>query len=170
MNWDVLATCAEIVGAFGVIASLVFLAVETRKNTTTMKASLSNDVLTASAELNDVIMANPELREAASKSLNPNSAVDDFSTAEKDTVIYLARATLMRYEGVYMLYKQGLVERSVWDSRRALAAGLIQLPIWSEYWKMDKDIGLYTEEFVEAVSNADAAEFKTPISALEPNQ
>ena len=165
MNWEALATCAEIVGAIGVIASLLFLGIETRKNTLTMRASLSNSVLTASAELNDVIMANPDLRQVASKATNPNLTVGDFNPPEKDAVIYLARATMMRYEGVYVLYKQGLVEKSVWESRQALAAGLVQIPIWREYWEIDRGIGLYTEEFVAAVNSAAAARFHPPLSA-----
>ena len=165
MNIATATLVAEIVGATGVIASLLFLALETRKSTLTMRASLSNDVLTATAELNDVLLADPELRRVTSKATDPSMSLDDFSLEEKDAVIYLGRALFMRFEGIYMLYKQGLVELLVWESRRGIAAGLIKLPIWKEYWETEQKIGMFTKEFVAAMNSGVASEFPPPISA-----
>ena len=112
-----------------------------------------------------MLLADPELRRVTSKATDPSMSLDDFSLEEKDAVIYLGRALFMRFEGIYMLYKQGLVEPPVWESRRSIAAGLIQLPIWKEYWETEQKIGMFTKEFVAAMNSGVASEFPPPISA-----
>ncbi len=39
MNWDAIGAIAELLGAIGVIGSLVYLATQIRQNTTTVRAS-----------------------------------------------------------------------------------------------------------------------------------
>lgn len=165
MNWEALGAAAEFVAAIGVIASLLYLAFETRNNTKTMRASLSNDVLTASAELNDVIMNNPELRKIASKGTNPSLPITEFDTEEKDAFIYFARAVVMRYEGIYLLHKQGLVEPDVWRTRCEIAGGLLRIPIWAEFWETEQKIGLYTPGFTNEINSSRARNLPSPISA-----
>jgi len=157
MNWDAISTIAESVGAVAVVGSLLFLALETRKNTKTARASLSNDSLTATAELNDVILADAELRRIVSKATNPNIALEEYSEDERDAVIYLARALFMRYEGLYMLYRQGLVELDLWEGRKALMSGLLQLPVWEEYWEQEQKNSIFTSRFTDTVNSAVAA-------------
>lgn len=44
MNWDAISTIAEIVGATGVIASLVYLAIQIRQNTLVTRAETTKDL------------------------------------------------------------------------------------------------------------------------------
>jgi hypothetical protein len=166
MNWEAISTVAEIAGAIGVVASLIFLAFETRMNTKTMRASLSNQVLTAVAELNDVVFADPELRRIVSKSSDPDFSLEDFDNEEREAVIFLARSLLKRIEGVLMLYRQGLVEVGVWESNQEMAAGLIQLPIWQQYWQGERNNRVYSQDFIETMESAVAVEFRTPLGRV----
>ena len=169
MNWDAIGSVGEIAGAIGVIASLAYLAFETRKNTKSIRASLSNETLVSVAELNDLILDNPELRRVLSKAQNPSLSVDDFDTNERDIVIYLARALFMRYEGVYLLFRQGLVEEELWYQRRAAGAGVLQIPIFQHYWEKEKHNSIYTNSFIDTMNTATAAELRAPIS-VDPEQ
>ena len=162
MNWEVLGTIAEIVGAIGVVASLLFLAFETRNNTKTMRSSLSNDALNATANLNDIIFADPELQRAVSKATNPDLEITDFNDEEWNSVIYLGRALFMRLEGAYILYKQGLVENEVWECRRAIGAGLLQIPIWQRYWIEEQANNVFTRGFVTELDSVMNYKFHTP--------
>ena len=45
MSWDAIGAVAELLGAFGVIASLVYLANQMRQNTRAMRASAYQEVL-----------------------------------------------------------------------------------------------------------------------------
>jgi hypothetical protein len=164
MDLETVTLIIEAVGAAGVIASLVFLGFETRKNTKTMRASLSNETLTGVAVLNDAIAGSPELRSVASKMQNPNLLVVDFSTEELDIVIYLARALFLRFEGIYILYKQGLADEELWFQRRAAGAGMLQIPVLKHYWEQEQSNSVYTPGFTAELNSAAAADLRPPIS------
>ena len=163
MNWEALGTAAELVGAFGVIASLIFLAIETRRNTKTMRSSLSNNSLESIAALNDIVLTDPELRRVVSKSTSANMEATDFDDEEWEAVIYLGRALFLRLEGAYILYKQGLIEQDVWEIKKAVGSGMIKLPIWRRYWKQEQSNGLFSPSFIEELNRESTAEFVTPI-------
>jgi hypothetical protein len=165
MNWDAIGAVGEIVGAAGVIISLGFLAFETRRNTESLRASLSHDTLKSVAELNDLIVENPELRRVASKIQNPAVSVDDLDTDELDIALYIARALFMRFEGIYLLYKRGLVEEELWLQRQAAGAGMLQLPILKRYWEDEMNNSVYTPSFIQVMNSAVGANLKAPMSA-----
>jgi hypothetical protein len=165
MTWDGLSTIAEMVGAAGVIASLIFLALETRRNTKTMRSSLSNDSLDSIAALNDMIFADPGLRRAVSKATDGNLVAGDFNEDEWDAIIYLGRAIFLRLEGTYTLYRQGLIEDDVWELKRAIASGMIKLPIWRRYWEQDQLNRIFSSSFITEIERESDATFRTPTRA-----
>jgi hypothetical protein len=162
MTWEGLSIIAETVGAAGVIASLIFLALETRRNTKTMRASLSNDSLSSIAALNDMIFANPELRRVVSKATDESLVASDFDKDEWDAIIYGGRAIFLRLEGTYSLYRQGLIEDDVWELKRAIGSGMIKLPIWRRYWEQDKSNGIFSSSFIDEIERASDSTFRTP--------
>ncbi len=162
MTWEAATTIAEAIGAIGVIGSLIFLAIETRRNTKTLRASLSSDALESIAALNDTVFADPELRRAVSKSTNGKLVATDFNEDEWDAIIYLGRAIFLRLEGAYVLFKQGLIEDDVWEIKRAVGAGMIKLPIWKRYWEQDQSNGIFSAGFVAELDRESDATFRTP--------
>jgi len=61
MNWIAIATIAEIIGAAGVIASLIYLAVQIRQSTKVTRAETTKDLYLASRAAILEIAANDEL-------------------------------------------------------------------------------------------------------------
>ena len=61
MNWTAIATIAEIIGAAGVIASLIYLAVQIRQSTKVTRAETTKDLYLASRAAILEIAANDEL-------------------------------------------------------------------------------------------------------------
>jgi hypothetical protein len=60
MNWDALGSMAELLGAVGVIISLVYLASQVKTNTTTIRASAAKDVYMDWSEFNFELSRHPE--------------------------------------------------------------------------------------------------------------
>ncbi len=50
MNWEAAGALGEIVGAFAVVISLVYLAIQVRQNTTAIAAQAAHDALAAVRE------------------------------------------------------------------------------------------------------------------------
>jgi hypothetical protein len=168
MNWDAISTIAEIVGAGGVILSLLFLGLETRKNTKTARASLTNNALTDMATFNDLLATNPETRKIIAKSMRPEIAASDISSEEWEVFIYLARGLLQRIEGMHNLYEEGLMSDQLWTSRLSFLAGILKFPIWQYYWDQEVQNEIYTPNFIAAVEQANAAATRTPKEPNEP--
>ena len=59
MNWDAIGSLAEMLGAAGVIVSLVYLSSQIRTNTKTVKAAATKDTLTGWAEFNYDLSKHP---------------------------------------------------------------------------------------------------------------
>ena len=162
---ETLANIGEFVAALGVIGSLIFLAVETRKNTSTLRASLTSDALNQFAVVNDFAMTDKSLREVIDKSMTPDAVASDFSEAEWSQFVYFARATIMRIEGIHILYLQGLIEKELWEARMRLTAGLLITPVWKTYWETERNNSIYTTSFIDALESVEGIEFQLPTSA-----
>lgn len=63
MNWEIIATVAELVGAGGVIASLIYLSGQIRQSTKVARAETTKDIYLASRAAILEIAANEDLAE-----------------------------------------------------------------------------------------------------------
>ena len=61
MNWDAIGALAEAAGAFGVLISIIYLAVQVRHNTEESRIARGQDLVTANADVNAQVADNPEL-------------------------------------------------------------------------------------------------------------
>ena len=74
MTWEVVATLTEVVGAIGVIASLIFVGVEIRKNSEAARAATTMQTLDQSATVSQFIAQNQESAELYFRGLaDPNA-------------------------------------------------------------------------------------------------
>ncbi len=61
MNWEALGAIGETVGALGVIGTLVYLAVQIRQNTKSLRASTYQAVLDSARSDNELVLVHPHL-------------------------------------------------------------------------------------------------------------
>ncbi len=61
MNWDAVGAMAELVGAIGVIASLIYLAIQIRQNTRSLQANTFQTVADSSGQRLMTLAQNDEL-------------------------------------------------------------------------------------------------------------
>jgi len=65
MNWDAVGAVAELIGALGVIASLIYLAIQIRQNSQSVKAESVRELLSQSSDLFLGAATSPELIKAS---------------------------------------------------------------------------------------------------------
>jgi hypothetical protein len=61
MNWDAIGALAELAGALGVIASLVYLAIQIRQNTRSAREAAWHSVLRDLQQFRSLIAQDPEV-------------------------------------------------------------------------------------------------------------
>ena len=151
-----LGALGEFIGSFGVIATLIYLAIQVRTNTRTTRAEASYNALHSWAQLNEHFATQPEdFHELVLRATAPDAREEDFSETEWHRVMQAFRAVLQKLEGQYYLYKYGLMEPNIWEKRSRVAQGLIDSgPLMRAWWAHEQPIETFSDEFVRAVEAA----------------
>lgn len=174
MDWNVVVSIAEMIGAIAVVISLIYLASEVRSNTRALKASAGFDASLHMSELNEVLFQSllgddvyqqgGELRftKVLARLYDPTSSPDDLSPSDHLICAFIHRAVFQKIEGEFYLYQHGFLEASHWEARRSWACGLIELPIPREWWGSEVEQGIFRPEFVAAITAAGKSRLKIP--------
>jgi hypothetical protein len=80
MNWDAIGAIAELLGAMGVTASLIYLATQMRQNTRAMRAGAYQEVLNQRDSAMLPLMQDGKLAHLCSRG---TANLDDLSEVEK---------------------------------------------------------------------------------------
>ncbi len=83
MNWDAIGAIGEVVGAVGVIVSLLYLALQIRQNSNVVRSATRQAISTTQVELGLRIAESSDLRAAMAKLWG----FGDTPTAAQDTEI-----------------------------------------------------------------------------------
>jgi len=141
------ASIAEIVSAGGVIATLVFLAVELRKNTTaTRQQSYHNIVSRRAALFREGISKDRETIDIFAKGLSAG----DLDELDAQRFLTSMMNILSHFQDVYMQFNSGIVEYEIWAAERQVLAGFSSQLGFTNFWREIKQY--YLPEFIEEMA------------------
>ena len=153
MNWEAASTIAEIVGAAGVIASLIYLAIQIRQSTKVSRAEMTKDLYLASRAAIMDIASNDVLAKIST----------DIRQFESEDVMrrnMFYQSFFRLYELQYNLKNQGLLDDNIARSYALIIQMWAKTIYFSDYWNRHR--GEFNEAFAEyvdeqiAVANAEA--------------
>ena len=147
MNWEAIGAVGEIVGAIAVVATLIYLAQQTRQNTKAVIAASSRNSNWGFAEFNERIAKDPELLVILRKSLQPD--LSQFSDDEWNRFQFFARAQAGRVQDAHQQSQLGFYSEALADSQLDFMRALLENPAWKLFW--DNEGGTWTPEFVQDV-------------------
>ena len=133
MNWDAMAAIGEILGALGVIASLVYLSIQIRKSDKTARAQSLQSILDGHRDRSLVPMyTNPEFTDLLAKGLTD---LDLLSDTQKRQFHSYVTEIVFQMQQVMQLHDQGLVPQVDYDAWMSFTGGIVKSPggavIWS---------------------------------------
>jgi uncharacterized membrane protein len=137
-----LGSLGEFVAAIATIATLIYLAIQIRQNTESVRMSAETDVSRQFADWASLVVNNPELGriwDAAAD--DPDSLSDE----EIRQFLWFVMELLLLYEAQYHLYRKGLISQESWDAKAHMYLGVIKMPIVSNWW--DSGLGPFSEQF-----------------------
>ena len=147
MNWDAIAAVGELLGAAGVIVSLLYLASQLRQNTVAVKTASAADAAKNMREITGPFLRSPEMSGLISRGFeDPASLGED----EKAWVINAVFNLLRSWETLHFQYTHGHAERETFESYERLYRQYLASPLLSEYWALRQ--GLFTTRFVSYVN------------------
>lgn len=131
MNWDAIGAGAELLGAIGVIGTLIYLARQINYNSQQLKGASTVAVHEGQRNITDQLMAQPELFQLI---LKANFAWDSITEEEKAIYSMWNLKETGFQEMCYHLWKQGALEDSVYQSKIDYFLGLYALPGRRAWW------------------------------------
>ena len=153
MNWDAIGSIGEVIGALAVVATLIYLAHQTRMNTKAVLAASSSQSTLGFAEFDERIAHDQELRTVIRKSLQ--SDLTQFSESEWDCFQFFARAQVGRMQNAFLQSEFGFYQNQLADVQLNFMRSLLEYPAWQAFWENDE--GVWTEDFVADVSRREPA-------------
>jgi hypothetical protein len=142
MTLNELGNIGEIVSSIGVIVSLVYVAVQIRKNTETERTSTYQSVVSDFGSLNQTMSNNAELSYLYVKAMEN---FVDLKSDEKARVSQLFFVTFHYFENMYYQYRKGYLEEDVWRGWKRLMLTYYARPGFQTWWSVRRVV--YSESF-----------------------
>ena len=146
MNWEAMGSIAELVGAVGVIASLVYWAAQIRHNTRSLRAATYESLARATAESNILLISHPEIANVVESGLGDFPLDGD---ARARFIAYL-RMTFRRYDSIFLHYRQGTLPPEAWEAYWNSFRKILRKNNVREFWERNMDD--YMPEFCDLVN------------------
>ncbi len=142
MNWEAAATMAEIVGAGGVIASLIYVAIQIRQSTKVSRAEMTKDLYLASRTAIMDIASNDVLARISTE-------IRQFENEDLMRRNMFYQSFFRLYELQYNLNNQGLLDADIARSYALIIQMWARTIYFADYWKRHR--GEFNEAFSEYV-------------------
>jgi hypothetical protein len=131
----------------GVIAGILFLAIEVRQNTETQRLSAAQQVLGLSYSNTIALAADPTASEILVEAL----AGQELTPVEQNRMGLILQAILTQHWQVYYQYKNGFLDQAVFDAfERRLPAALAD-PFMVDWWESNRS--RFAEDFQDYVES-----------------
>jgi len=137
MTLSDLANIAEIVGSIAVVISLVYLAMQIRQNTKTVRnATLQSNTALWSSLLTAV--AEPGLVEAYAAGL---SGTPNIQSVHYTQFFLLCRGIFVAFENQYYQFREGALDQETYEGyERAISQQLLAFPGFRLWWRQSSSV------------------------------
>lgn len=151
MGLETLTYISDAVGAIGVVASLIYLAIQIRRNESTTRAATTQDLLSKSIDM--LLLSN-----APDSPVHKQAAGEALSESEKAQldVIYFARFS--HFNDAFHQHEAGKLDTEIWHMYDARTRRNIdQMPGFDSWWQkyknnFTKSFQLYIEDSLKTAN------------------
>jgi hypothetical protein len=141
MTLSDLGNLGESIGGIAVLITLVYLALQIRQNTRTMRAAAHHSANQLGVQINLAFGTSPEV----ARVLVNGSAGAESEPHQKLMFHLMMRANFSGAEAFFIQAREGLLERDMWESRRRSMQRYLRQPGVRSWWERNRDI--FSEDF-----------------------
>jgi hypothetical protein len=128
-----LAAVAEIIGAIGVMVSLVFVGIQMMQANKLARAAAQQKQIESLRGISQLVMENPLLADILGR--GPGA---ELTGSERVFVVAFMSYAERMWEGLYEQYRLGLVDPETWEAHRRQARAVQLEPLNQAVWKLRK--------------------------------
>lgn len=156
-----LANIAEVIGALGVIISLVYVGVQIREHTEEMRTANRQQLIGRAHEATAGFALSAELSGVLAKVANG----DTLTSGERVQYGYLIRSMLYDVQEAFVLNREGRLDDEYWETRAAVARSYMSSPSARSVYERDKAAGALLPVFVAWMDESILPKVAEPTSA-----
>ena len=135
INWDAIGAVGEIIGAFAVVVSLAYLAIQIKQNSGISKSVAIQHWASASALEKSSIFTDPDFAELIAKG---TSSFNDLNPTERLRFRNYVIQTINSFELLYFQWQNNTIDETFFAGKQDSYLSFIQLPGVHQLWQ---DIG-----------------------------
>jgi hypothetical protein len=143
VDWDAIGAVAEVLGAIGVLVTLLYLAIQIRANSREVRDNTVQSVLGKSVDLIARDVANPDFFKFVSGTL------EHPSDSQKDQIFAWLMRTFQLFELVYLQSQKGRIDDEIMQAYQRRIANLLNRPTTQEWWPQSQFA--FTDSFQEFI-------------------
>jgi hypothetical protein len=132
MNWEIIAAVAELAGASAVVASLVYLGLQTRNSVIEDRARTMNDMASQFSAWQMATATDPEITKIWVNGVGDYNSLNDL---EKAQFVLLAGSVCRIQENIFLQYQAGRLEYAIWQPYSVTLSSLVNSSGMREYIK-----------------------------------
>ena len=157
MDWDALAAVASVLAAISVTLTVVYLAIQIRKNTRATHSQTYHLATSALAEMAGIVGSSKEVaRIFRIGMINPEKLDED----EFSQFGYLGISLFRRFENAFFQYQSGMIDEDFWTGHRDNILWFFHRPGMQIWWK-DRKFS-FSKSFREFLDSSTPDEITSP--------
>jgi hypothetical protein len=146
-----LGNLGEFVGSIAVIISLVYLAIQIKKNTEAERTSTYRSIVSDFGFMNQSMASDPELTMLYIKGMEDFGALEPSEKARVSQVFYM---TFRYFENMYYQHRRGYLEGEVWTGWERIMLAYFGRPGFQTWWSARRDV--FSESFVRFLETSES--------------
>jgi hypothetical protein len=148
VNWDAIGAVAELLGALGVIISLIYLAVQIRQNTQSVRMTSHHGI---ADQFTQTTLATVHDRDLAALVIRGVADADSLGETERARFFTFLMAILRTYEEIYQLDQRGLIDSKFWKARNRSMRNWLANPDVRSWWSSGNWSDMFVDSFRMAI-------------------
>ena len=132
MSLEALANLGELIAGLGVVASLVFLAIQIRQNTKSVDSAAYQETTKIFQRIQMLPVTDAEVAEILMRASNDYSSLSDVEKYRVGSYVYSMFAA---FQSVFKGYENGTVDKELWIGCRDAIKGLLHEEYVTIWWR-----------------------------------
>ena len=142
MNWEAIGAIGELGGALAVVVTLVYLAIQIRQNTDSVRSNTFQSVSESFNAWSVQLIRDPEVVKLYNSGLTDYEALEEI---ERSRFQLLISTQFRNYENIYYQHRHATLDHEVWPARRASMIEFLGQPGVQRWWR--RRGGFFGESF-----------------------
>lgn len=161
-----LANLAEIIGAFAVVVSLVYVGIQVNDGVGASRSASVNDANVALQSWYLEVGSNDQASDLFYRGLLSEDALPDH---EEFQFLMLFHGVFLAFQNSYWLAEEGTLDPELLEALTAAILGVKDTPGMQRYWRqrrsyLNASFGLYVDDLLERETNTSMDIYRTPVT------